>query len=477
MSIKKTHAVVLTADGQFCRIPASPALAIGMEVSWVADAMPLPDKEVQLGKAKRHWQPRLWQRYGMAGMAASLLVAAGIWFATNTLSPARAEAYAFVSMDINPSLLFQVDKNLKVVSFQGENQDGTTLLSSLNLKGMSLSNAVEQVVQKAASTNMLPAQDSILVATAPVNSSVSVNEIESQVEQDVNNAIQASPAAQSLKPTVYSLGLSNAVWEAASNAKIAPAKLATYLVARDEGFNLTVSQLSGDTLKQVFAHPSAAAMNALSSDNPNVVKTWINEMEQSGLLSSPVTKLVTTHSVPANHVTPPGSTSHNSPPPAPKGPSGGGQSVPNITIPSVTVKLGGTSFRVQIGNEGQGGSHKKPKKDKGFLPDKTQGNHNPHKDKGGGESLNQAVGTLSNNLQTSQTGALSPQSSGDSSASLENSGGTSSGSSSTIGSSGGNEEFKGSTTGSENSFRRLAQGELNNLENRLLNAINKTSLR
>lgn len=359
-----------------------------MEVSW------LPDSLQERGKwfgSRRKGTHRLGalRRYGIVGLAASLMVATGVWFASNSLYPARAEAYAFVSVDINPSLLFQVDKNLKVVSFEGENPDGTKLLSSLHLKGMNLSNAMEQVIQEAAAMNMLPTADSILVASAPVSSTANVARIRNEVNQDVNNAIQANPTAQSLRPQVFSLGLSETVWHAATSAKISPAKLAAYLIARDEGMNLTLAQLTGPTLQEVLSHPSPTALDALSSSNLSVIEQFISQLQQSGMLTGLISPKNVAQEFPANQTTKPAANRTN-PPPVSKGQnqtpahnqtqihthrSSHGQDG-TVSIPTITIRFGTASFSIQVGNPASDRSKKKNSTPPG--PDK---GHSSHADK------------------------------------------------------------------------------------------------
>lgn len=426
MTIQKTHAVVLTADGQFCRIPTSPKMEIGMEISFVPAAAPEKNRFAPW-TAKRPARSRHWQRYGVAGLAASLVVAVGVWFASNSLYPAQADAYAFVSVDINPSMLFQVDKNMRVVSFQGQNSDGQTLLSTLHLKGLSLSNAMEQVVSQAAEMNMLPTEDSILVATAPVETSVSVAQIESAVKQDVKDAINASPTAESLHPSVYSIPLSNVFWQAANQAKVPPAKLAAFLIARSEGQDWTVAQLSGGVLKQVFANPSPTALYALSSDNVTVVEHFIQTMQKTGLLSSAISNAHLASTFPGNTVQPPAQNQILSKPENKSGNipvqsnqgnhSGSDKTAKNANPSSVTVQVGNTKFSVPLGN--QNGSHKEVKKSEGLsTTGQSQDGHSNHTQgwpgRGSEQWTNQVVGQMENAFNhVSAPSGVSPAGFGD----------------------------------------------------------------
>ncbi|OFW79071.1 MAG: hypothetical protein A2201_12210 [Alicyclobacillus sp. RIFOXYA1_FULL_53_8] len=245
MTVEDQFAVVLTKDGQFCRVPFSPGMEVGRQLQWLEDGTEANRMATGRG-ARRLRQWHSWRRYGTAGIAASLLIAVGAWFAGSTLLPMQAQAYAYVSVDINPSVSFTVDKNLKVLSAVGVNADGKALLGLVKLEGKSLSAAMTEVVTAAISQHMMPLRDSILVTAAPVRAADSVSEIETQAEHDLQDAIQTNPAARSLQPSVFSLGLSHAVWEAADEANIPPGKLAVYLVARDKGEPLHLAAVSNN---------------------------------------------------------------------------------------------------------------------------------------------------------------------------------------------------------------------------------------
>jgi len=285
MTVNDQFAVVFTKDGQFCHVPFSPGMEVGRQVQWLADSPEVRQPAQRRGgRSFRQWDA--WRRYGTAGLAASLLVAVGAWVSSSTFLPVKAEAYAYVSVDINPSVSLTVDKKLQVLSAVGANADGKTLVGLVDLQGQSLSAAMAQVVTVAISQHMMPLRDSILVTAAPVRAADSVSQIETQAEHDLQDAIQTNPAARSLQPSVFSLGLSHAVWEAADEAKIPPGKLAVYLVARDKGEPVHLTQVSSNALNKWFAGPTISAVQTLGSQNVGVIEQLISQLKQNGLLGN-----------------------------------------------------------------------------------------------------------------------------------------------------------------------------------------------
>lgn len=137
---KKDYTVVLTKDGLFQK--ASPILHadIGAEV----DYEPLPRKESFLGSQIRK------KRVHMVAIACLLLVLAiPLYFMIGEDS-----TYAYVNVDINPSIELEVDKQLYVSSITPLNGDATLIVNDLQ-EGKKLEFIIEQIMKKSESDGLL----------------------------------------------------------------------------------------------------------------------------------------------------------------------------------------------------------------------------------------------------------------------------------------------------------------------------------
>ncbi|MBX5436983.1 MAG: anti-sigma factor domain-containing protein [Alicyclobacillaceae bacterium] len=290
-------AIVLTRDGEFCRVPAPAGVSVGAELHWEASpdrhtvpesaSRPVPSGGNSLGK----WSPppvtglrtrrRVLSRVvrSALGLVAGLVIAAGLWQGWTALNPAVARAYAFVSLDINPGVKLAVDRHLTVVSAEAEDADGSRLLEGLRLRGRPLREAVQGIVNQAAAQNMIPAGDSILVAAAAGNPGADVALVQREAQADVQLALQANQAARKLRPAVYSFRLSRRAWQAADAAHISPARFAVYVVAREKGVRVTLTQMHGSTVRNVLGAPGAAGadvdLTALTDDQ--TVRTLVEQ--------------------------------------------------------------------------------------------------------------------------------------------------------------------------------------------------------
>ncbi|GMA51933.1 hypothetical protein GCM10025857_32900 [Alicyclobacillus contaminans] len=282
MELAADAAVVLTKDGEFCRLPRTANMHVGSTVSWDAPEQP---SHLKHGRRKAIHRSA-WYRIGGAAIAACVAVAAGAWW---SFQDGRAtEAYANVAIDINPSLSMTVNQAMKVLAAKGINTDGQQLLSALSKDGHrlvdeTLQQALSDVTAEAAKQGMIPNQDTILISAAPVSTGPSaqqvVDKITSEAARSVQQEIAENPQVKAHHPAVCTLGLSGMVWNAASQANISPGKLAAYIIASSEGEHLTLSQLQGPTLDTVLSGKQAAAVSqALKTSDVGQVQRLVNAL-------------------------------------------------------------------------------------------------------------------------------------------------------------------------------------------------------
>lgn len=396
LELQNQFAVLLTKDGQFIRVPRVESMAVGLEYQFDSA---LPAQPVRRNRNYNKARKQLWQVIS-AGVAACVAVAAGI-VGEMHLHPAGVEAYAFVSLDINPSISLQVSKDYKVIDATGINADGAMLLKHVSVRGETLRAAVADIVQQATVSNMLPSDDTILVATAPLQSSANINQLQAAAQADVTAAVQSNAAARAKHPNVYAVSLSTTVWKAASEARVSPGKLAAFLVARHEGLNVSLSQLNGPALARIFGgtKPQSPLLQALQSNNVQQVETEIQQMVNGGVLSSIVPKPgqsesnqtgengtpTANSSSDGRDPTPPGGTSSKETHSHDKDKSGDGS--------GVTVQIGNSTFSLPLGNldqsvvsgngsDGAFGGNKQSGNDKHGQTDHGTGHDNTRDSKG-----------------------------------------------------------------------------------------------
>lgn len=280
MSTQGRMAVVLTKDGEFCQVPCQEGTQIGMEIDWASS---MSNGVVDGKRRSTLWHLSRVRKVVATGIAAAVLVTAGFWYYSGSVY--AATPYAFVSIDINPSVSLVLNRHLHVIKAVPQNADGEKLLSHLKLKGEVVGAAVKDIVDAAVSEQMLPQSDNIVVATAPAHNVTSVADVQKEVKDDVAKAVAGNAKAKKLAPSVYSLSVSNTVWKVATDKHVSPGKVGAVLLAKKHGMVVSPNEAGGDVLKAVM-NVVGTKDSDVNVSSPQAVQQVISEVQQ--LDSTPV---------------------------------------------------------------------------------------------------------------------------------------------------------------------------------------------
>ena len=128
---------------------------------------------------------------GFAAIAAVLvLIVAGV-FAMKTFGGSSADTLAaVVSLDVNPSIELNVDKDENVLSAKGLNADGKTVLGDMQLKGSKLDVAVNAIIGSMLQNGYLDDMaNSILLSVSGVDG-YNAETLRSKLASDVNKQLK-----------------------------------------------------------------------------------------------------------------------------------------------------------------------------------------------------------------------------------------------------------------------------------------------
>ncbi len=281
VQIAEKHAIVLTPDGQFCRVARVKDVAVGMELSFEEEQSSL-DWPTALRRGAQ------WRRWTSVAVAACLAVAVGVWAGNGGGSQPQVPTgtpYALVSLDINPSVTLGVNPRMYVQTASANDKDGKTVLSQLpQLPGESLQQAVGQIVSQALKDKLVPTKDSIVIAAAPVQKAASshVSTLVSTTRQTVLQTLKQSGASQALDPSVYTVSMPQSVFTAAQQANVLPGEVASYLLAQQHG--LSVSHLNATTVGQIFGSGNSI-LSIDTTKSTQQITSMLDQLKISGIFS------------------------------------------------------------------------------------------------------------------------------------------------------------------------------------------------
>jgi hypothetical protein len=151
----KKWAVVLTPDGEFCKVPSSPDYVEGKEISF----QPSPSAVVPL---------HLWahRRFRYVAVIASCLLIFAIIFPLF----GNAQAYAAVTIDMAPSLELETDDQAKVIDVYSFNKEGAELIKQVDWKKKKVVNVTEEIMHIARLKGYLANDNRVLITTTVYDS-------------------------------------------------------------------------------------------------------------------------------------------------------------------------------------------------------------------------------------------------------------------------------------------------------------------
>lgn len=157
--------------------------------------------------------------------------------------------YAYVDIDINPSIEMTINKNENVLRAEALNSDGQTLLDAVKVKNMELADAVSLLLSKSKEIGFIDSYNNKVILTTALNSE-KVTEAENE---DLNSMIS------SLKEVVDKSGLESQVIQLsledrkeAIETGLSMCKYYIYTKAADEGIQMTVEEVKNSSISTLL---------------------------------------------------------------------------------------------------------------------------------------------------------------------------------------------------------------------------------
>jgi hypothetical protein len=241
MSIHKQYAVVMTADGQFLQTPVQGPTQIGEEVTFEDEyKKPVNQRSV-------YW-------YGSAAALILIFLVPLLFF----IQRDSHSVVAYVSMDINPSVELGVDENEKVRELRALNEDGEVIIKGLKYAGVHVEEVAATILERAKGSHYLdtPNKDIFITSVLIDDNFASKLDFENILTGKVDEKLKlllSQLEAEAATATITTLSLPNEVREEAALNGISSGKMAVYLMAKDEGYNIELEQLKQQSIDKATA--------------------------------------------------------------------------------------------------------------------------------------------------------------------------------------------------------------------------------
>jgi hypothetical protein len=156
---------------------------------------------------------------------------------------------SYLSLDINPSIEFGVNAFDKVVTAEGYNTDGKTVLRGLNVTGDDVTKAVSTVISSAANNGFIDNDGSTVVSlTSETDNVNSANNLEIKAETGVNEALEEKGKTA----VIYKANVALAFRDVAREINITPGKLKLIKKLQEVNPIVTVEQYKDAKVKDIM---------------------------------------------------------------------------------------------------------------------------------------------------------------------------------------------------------------------------------
>ncbi|GGE08230.1 hypothetical protein GCM10011571_06840 [Marinithermofilum abyssi] len=224
MEIGPQYWVIMTPSGEFFRVPPQgKPVQIGDEVTF----------ELQ---TRRFQLPRFPKLAWMAGCLVAAVVAFLLFVPFWTPGSVHAQTYVYI--DSVPSLEVGVNKDGKVVKVRALNTTAQKLLPSDGWEGKRADEFVVDILHRAKQKGYLKPRDRVLV------SQVSPEGNSDPILEAIQNRVSQDPQLGKSEVSFFALPLPDFVKKKAEEKKLSPAKYALWLLARQNGEDISFKSLS-----------------------------------------------------------------------------------------------------------------------------------------------------------------------------------------------------------------------------------------
>ncbi|ANY68072.1 hypothetical protein BBD42_17510 [Paenibacillus sp. BIHB 4019] len=236
MQIQKNRAIVLTADGRFINSVLPRNVKVGDEIV------------IQQEERARRRKPKalLW-RTGVAAAIVLLILPVLLY-----VQSGKHPVVAYFSMDINPSIEIGIDSREQVQELHAFNEAGKQVIAGVSYKNKSLALVTSAVMQKIAGMHYFDDKVQDIVVT-----SVVVGGDDPQMDvlfsTKLNKALTDMVADGYMQAAVEIMTLSAPVElrDAAEAYGLSSGKMAVYLMAKDEGYDLELENFQQHSISMI----------------------------------------------------------------------------------------------------------------------------------------------------------------------------------------------------------------------------------
>jgi len=233
--VKPQSLILMTGDFEFKEIKKRAPVKTGQEVLF-------DDHDI----IRPHQHNRRW-----LALVASLLIF--VLFSSALLQEVLVpDVYAYVGMDINPSLELVLDKKLEVIRAEARNEDAQKVLQGLSLRGLNLQAAVDTILESCSNQGYINNSTSHIMISTTINStSVGENVKSANLEEQVLSYTRGQLEKKQEEVNVYVVKVNEEEREEALNKGVSAGKYYLWNKSRENGVELDLEKVNAQSMSSI----------------------------------------------------------------------------------------------------------------------------------------------------------------------------------------------------------------------------------
>lgn len=234
VEVSSRHLIVLAEGGEFKKIKnTNAAYIVGQEISLPV----LKERKDSIFSVIINWK---------TGTAMALAI---ILLFFQVLSPLLQQgAYAYVGMNMDPSLELKIDEDMQVLNIFSFNEQGDTVLNLMGeWENKDIAYVTNLIFEACEDLGYLKKKEEVLITTTLSEDIPEEKEIE--MKKRVNKVMTQTAKKKSVEMTT--IVISSKEREKAKKMKISPGHYAIYTAAKKSGIKITAKEVSNHTIEEI----------------------------------------------------------------------------------------------------------------------------------------------------------------------------------------------------------------------------------
>ncbi|TYQ14864.1 UNVERIFIED_CONTAM: anti-sigma factor-like protein [Acetivibrio alkalicellulosi] len=242
LELDKKRAIVINSEGRYIIIKRNPSMFIGEEIEFESSEVINFKKRVISG--------------ALAAASVAAIIIVTVLMNVNLLN--ESSIYAFIDIDINPSIELSIDKSFTVIKTNYLNEDAKRLLKNIKVDGLNINEAVLEIVEISKSKGFLSSfEENVVYICASLNIDLeetdkfisSQEAILQRVLTDIEISLNTSHNNSYIIQTEKVLPETR---QEAKNNKLSMGKYSLYTKTQEQGLDMTMDQIKEKPVSYVL---------------------------------------------------------------------------------------------------------------------------------------------------------------------------------------------------------------------------------